>query len=78
MTTAAAAVLRDFITVPEAARELGVSRQRAYVLARRGKLGPVVVVGGRLLVRRADVQRRRAVTAAAVAVGLDNGVAVCL
>lgn len=44
------------LTVPEAAALLGVHPQTAYVWARRGDL-PVLRLGGRLLVKKAELER---------------------
>jgi excisionase family DNA binding protein len=44
------------LTVPEAAKVLGVSVQTAYTLANRGDI-PVLRLGGRLLVKRLELER---------------------
>lgn len=44
------------LTVPEAAKVLGVSIQTAYVLAHKGDI-PVLQLGGRLLVKRLELER---------------------
>lgn len=44
------------LTVPEAAKVLGVHVQTAYLWAHRGDL-PVIRIGGRLLVKRAELER---------------------
>jgi excisionase family DNA binding protein len=44
------------LTVPEAARLLGINRNTAYLLAARGEL-PVLRLGGRVLVVRAALER---------------------
>jgi excisionase family DNA binding protein len=48
---AATATLPDTITVSEAAKALGVSRQTAYDAARRGEI-PAIFIGKRILVPR--------------------------
>ena len=47
------------LTIPEAARELGISAWSAYRLAQSGELGgiPVIKVGRRLVVGRAALER---------------------
>jgi excisionase family DNA binding protein len=45
------------ITVPEAAVMLGISRNFAYELARRGEL-PVIKFGKRLLIPRVALEKR--------------------
>jgi excisionase family DNA binding protein len=44
------------ITVPEAAQQLGISRNGAYEAAKRGEI-PTVKIGRRLLVPREAVDR---------------------
>ena len=44
------------LTVPEAARKLGISRNAAYEAAQRGEI-PSIRVGKRLLVPRAALER---------------------
>jgi excisionase family DNA binding protein len=44
------------LSVPEAAKILGVHVQTAYVMARRGDI-PVLRLGGRLLVKRLELER---------------------
>jgi excisionase family DNA binding protein len=44
------------LTVPEAARLLGINRNTAYLLAARGKL-PILHLGSRVLVVRAGLER---------------------
>jgi excisionase family DNA binding protein len=46
----------DWISQAEAARVRGVSRQAIALLVKRGRL-PVLRIGGRLLVRRKDVEQ---------------------
>jgi excisionase family DNA binding protein len=45
------------VTVEEAARLLGISRQSAYQAARAGELPGVIRIGRRLLVSRAQIDR---------------------
>lgn len=47
---------RQTLTVPEAAKILGIHVQTAYVWARRGDI-PAIRLGGRLLVKRAELER---------------------
>jgi excisionase family DNA binding protein len=47
---------RETLTVPEAARALGISRNSAYEAVRRGELG-AVRLGRRLVVPRAALSR---------------------
>ncbi|MBV8798448.1 MAG: helix-turn-helix domain-containing protein [Alphaproteobacteria bacterium] len=47
---------RKVITVPEAAQELGISRNSGYEAAARGEL-PTIRIGRRLLVPRAALDR---------------------
>ena len=49
----------DDLSVPQAARLLGVSRPTCYAWAWKGKL-PVREVAGRLVAKRADVERLKA------------------
>lgn len=44
------------LTIPEAARVLGIHPQTAYVWAARGDI-PVLKIGGRLLVKRLELER---------------------
>ena len=48
--------LRIVLTVPEAARALGLGRNQAYAAVRRGEL-PAIRVGRRLLVPLAALER---------------------
>lgn len=48
--------LPETITVPEAARVLGISRDTAYALARRGDL-PTIRLGKRIVVSRRVIDR---------------------
>ena len=48
---------RLLLTMPEAARELGISRSAVYVLAAEGRL-PVVKVGCRMRVVRSVLEDR--------------------
>jgi excisionase family DNA binding protein len=52
-------VTRATVTVEEAARLLGISRETAYQQARLGRLGPVPVyrIGRRLVVPREALER---------------------
>jgi excisionase family DNA binding protein len=45
------------LTVPEAARLLGISRGLAYKLAREGRLPGVISLGRRFIVARAALER---------------------
>ena len=54
------------ISVPEAAKSLGISRNYGYELVRRGEL-PAVRVGGRLLIPLLALEKR-------LEQGLGNGV----
>jgi excisionase family DNA binding protein len=45
------------LTVPEAARLLGISRNFAYQLARQGQL-PVIKLGKRLLIPRVGLKKK--------------------
>lgn len=47
---------RRTMTIPEAATLLGISRNSAYVAARKGEL-PVVRIGKRFLVPRSALER---------------------
>ena len=47
---------RVCMTVPEAAEMLGISRNHAYELARRGKL-PVIRLGKRLIIPRTGFEK---------------------
>lgn len=47
---------RIVLTVPEAARALGIGRNPAYAAVRRGDL-PVIRIGRRLLVPKAALER---------------------
>ena len=47
---------RKTMTVMEAAKTLGVSRNKAYEGARRGEI-PTIKIGGRILVPRAALER---------------------
>ena len=51
------------LTVEEAARELGVSRNKAYEACRDGEI-PVIRIGRRMLVPRAALERMLAGEAA--------------
>ena len=48
---------RLLLTMPQAARELGISRSAIYVLAAQGRL-PVVTVGSRMRVVRSVLEER--------------------
>ena len=48
--------IAELVTVPEAARMLGISKQAVYLAIRQGNLLPVMVLGRHAL-RRADVVR---------------------
>lgn len=48
--------LPETITVPEAARVLGISRDTAYTLARTGEL-PTIRLGKRIVVSRRVIDR---------------------
>jgi excisionase family DNA binding protein len=48
---------RATLTVPAAARLLGISRRTAYALAARGELPGAFRVGGRVLVSKAALER---------------------
>lgn len=48
---------RRTVTVPEAARELGISRAKAYELARLGELPGVIKLGHRYVVSRTALDR---------------------
>ena len=45
------------LSVPEAARVLGIGRNTAYTLAREGKLPGVIDLGRRLVVSRAALEK---------------------
>jgi excisionase family DNA binding protein len=45
------------VTVPTAARMLGISRGGAYELARRGELPGAIRLGGRIVVSRRALER---------------------
>jgi excisionase family DNA binding protein len=47
---------RDTLTVPEAAKILGISRNSAYEAAKRGEI-PSIWIGGRVLVPRAPLEK---------------------
>jgi excisionase family DNA binding protein len=51
-----AAVERRTLTVEEAARELGIGRNTAYLAVRRGEI-PTISIGRRLLVPRDALER---------------------
>jgi len=59
------------LTVPEAARLLGISRVLAYELVRQGKI-PALRFGRRLLIPRVALMRLLAGDAAASSHGLDD------
>ena len=48
--------IAELVTVPEAARMLGISKQAVYLVIRRRDLLPVMVPGRHAL-RRSDVER---------------------
>lgn len=54
----------ETLSVPQVARELGISRARVYVLAVGGRL-LAREIAGRLIVRREDLERFKADRAAA-------------
>ena len=45
------------VTIPEAARLLGLSREGAYRLAKRGELPGAIRLGGRIVVSREVLER---------------------
>lgn len=47
---------RQTLTIPEAAKALGICRNQAYEAARRGEI-PTIKIGKRLLVPRAALDR---------------------
>lgn len=47
---------RRTVTIPEAGRELGISRNAAYEAAKRGEI-PILKIGRLLLVPRAALDR---------------------
>ena len=49
-------VQRDTITVPEAGKRLGISRQTAYEAVKKGDI-PVIKISGRLLVPKVQFDR---------------------
>lgn len=48
---------KTFLTLPQAARELGVSWNRAWSLVLRGQLDGAEMIAGRWVVPRASVER---------------------
>ncbi len=48
---------RRTVTVPEAARLLGISRSAAYAAAGRGELPGLVRIGKRFLIPRAAIEK---------------------
>jgi excisionase family DNA binding protein len=47
---------RQTLTVTEASKALGISRNKAYEAAKRGEI-PTIKIGGRILVPRAAFER---------------------
>jgi excisionase family DNA binding protein len=47
---------RQTLTVTEASKALGISRNKAYEAAKRGEI-PTIKIGGRILVLRAALER---------------------
>jgi len=47
---------RETLSVPEAARKLGIGRNSAYDAARRGDI-PTVRIGGRILIPKKALER---------------------
>jgi len=48
---------RQTLTVPEAAKLLGIGRNTAYSLARQGKLPGVIALGKRIVVSKAALEK---------------------
>ena len=56
MVAASEPTERLTLSVPEAGRVLGISRESAYFAARSGEI-PTIRIGGRILVPRAALER---------------------
>jgi excisionase family DNA binding protein len=67
-------VVRELLTVPEAARALGLSRTTTYRMAREGEL-PTVAIGARVLIP-ADLLDQWITDHTRLAIVGDNGIAL--